>query len=71
MLLEKTKLNTIKVLISKALIDSCIDHHEFVSVNVLRKYNKMKKEMKNTKNAVAYAIQKQWKHIESVVIKRL
>ena len=32
-LLAKTKLNTIKVLISKALINSFINHDEFVSVN--------------------------------------
>ena len=32
-LLAKTKLNTIKVLISKALINSYINHDEFVSVN--------------------------------------
>ena len=31
--LEKDKLNTIEVLIWKALIDSCISHDEFVSVN--------------------------------------
>ena len=30
MLLAKTKLNIIEVLISKALIDSYIDHGEFV-----------------------------------------
>ena len=46
MLLAKTKLNTI-VLISKALIDSYINHDKFVSVNnVLRKYNAMKEEIK-------------------------
>ena len=33
-LLEKDKLNTIKVLISKSLIDSYISHEEFVSVMV-------------------------------------
>ena len=33
MLLVKDKLNTIEILISKALIDSCIIHDEFVSVN--------------------------------------
>ena len=44
-LVTKTKLNTIKVLISKALIDSYINHDEFVLVNnVLRKYNEMKKK---------------------------
>ena len=31
-LLKKYKLNTIEVQISKALIDSCISHHDFVSV---------------------------------------
>ena len=43
MLLGKDKLNTIEVLISKALIDSYIIHDEFVSVNnVLREYNEIK-----------------------------
>ena len=47
-LLGKDKLNTIEILISKALIDSYISHEEFVSVyNVLRKYNEMKKERKS------------------------
>ena len=47
MLLGKTKLDAIEVLISKALIDSCITHDEFVSVNnVLREYNEMKQEIK-------------------------
>ena len=42
-LLGKDKLNTIEVLISKALIDSYISHDEFVSVNnVLTEYNKVK-----------------------------
>ena len=46
-LLGKTKLDAIEVLISKALIDSCITHDEFVSVNnVLREYNEMKQEIK-------------------------
>ena len=36
-------LNTIEVLISKALIDSYISHDEFLSVNnVLREYNEIK-----------------------------
>ena len=44
MLLGKDKLNTIEVLISKALINSCISHDEFVSVNnVLRNERKNKK----------------------------
>ena len=39
-LVGKNKLNTIEVLISKALIDSYISHDEFVSVNnVLREYS--------------------------------
>ena len=43
MLLGKVKLNTIEVLISKALIDSYISHDEFVSVNnVLREYDEVK-----------------------------
>ena len=45
-----------EVLISKALIDSYINHDEFVSVNVSRKYNKIKEEIKNPENAVEYAI---------------
>ena len=46
MLLAKTKLNTIEVLISKALIDSYINHDKIVSVNnVLREYNEMKDEI--------------------------
>ena len=62
MLFENIKLNTIKFLISKALIDSCINHDEFVWVNnVLREYNEMKKEIINLKNAAGYTIQKQWK----------
>ena len=32
-LLAKSKLNSIKVLISKALIDSVISHNEFVLIN--------------------------------------
>ena len=45
--LEKDKLNSIEVLISKALIDSYISHDEFILVNnVLREYYEMKKEIK-------------------------
>ena len=44
---EKAKLDTIEVLISKALNDSYISHDEFVSIdNVLREYNEMKEEIK-------------------------
>ena len=49
MLLGKDKLNTIKVLISKAFIDSYISHDEFVSVNNNSgKYSEIKKEIKNS-----------------------
>ena len=47
-MLPKTKLNSIEVLISKALTDSYISHNEFISVNdVLREYDDMRKENKN------------------------
>ena len=46
-LLRKTKLDTIDVLIYKALIDWHISRDEFVSVNtLLREFNEMKKEIK-------------------------
>ena len=42
MLLAKAKLNSIKVLICKALIDSYMNHGEFLSVNnVLQEYNEV------------------------------
>ena len=45
MLLAKTDSNTIEAFISKVLINSSINHDEFVSVNiVLKEYNKMKKQ---------------------------
>ena len=47
--LGKDKLNITEVLISKALIESYINHDEFVSVNnILREYCKIKQEIKNT-----------------------
>ena len=50
-LLEKDKLNSIEVLISKALIDSYISHDKFVLVNnVLREYYEMKEEIKQFRN---------------------
>ena len=56
-LLGQTKLDTIEVLISKALMDSYINYDEFVSVNnVLRECNKMKEEFKNRENTVEYTI---------------
>ena len=49
MLLVKAKINTMEVLISKALIDSYINHNEFFSVNaansVLREYNDITKKI--------------------------
>ena len=48
-LLGKAKLNTIKILISKSIIDSYISHDEFISVDsVLREYNQMKQEIKTS-----------------------
>ena len=48
-LLEKSKLNIIKVLISKVLINSYISHDEFVLINnVVKKSYDMKKEIKNS-----------------------
>ena len=49
MLLTKAKLNTIEVLISKSLIDSCSSHDEFISINdVLREYNETKEDIQNS-----------------------
>ena len=46
----KSKLNRIKVLISKALIDSNISHHEFVLINnALKEYDRMKEKIENLK----------------------
>ena len=57
LLLGKGKLNTIEVLISKALIHSYISHGEFVSVNtVLREYYEMKEEIKSPETSVEYTI---------------
>ena len=55
-LLAKTKLNTIKVLISKTLINPYINHDEFVSVNnVLIECNEMK-EIKNPETSGEYTV---------------
>ena len=49
-MLAKSKLNSVEVLISKALIDSVISHDEFVLINnVLKEYEKMKEETKTLK----------------------
>ena len=48
-LLAKSKLNSIEVSISKALIDSNISHDETVSVNnVLKEFYDIKEEVKNS-----------------------
>ena len=50
-LLAKSKLNSIQILISKALIDWVISNDEFVLINnVLKKTGKMKEEIRNLKN---------------------
>ena len=47
-LLAKSKLNSIEVLVSKAIVDSVISHDEFVLINrVLKEYNEMKEGTKN------------------------
>ena len=46
----KSKLDSIEVLVSKALIDSNNSHDEFVLINnVLKEYEKMKEKIKNLK----------------------
>ena len=50
-MLAKSKLNSIEVLISKALIDSNISHDEFVLINnVLKEFYDMKEEIQNSNN---------------------
>ena len=50
-MLGETKLSTIQVLNSKALINSSISYDEFVSVdNVLKEHDNMKKEIKYPNN---------------------
>ena len=52
MLLAKIRLNSIEGLFSKALIESCISHDEFVSVNnVLKEYDDMKEKIKSLKTS--------------------
>ena len=57
LLLGKDKLNTIEILISKALIDSYISHDKFVSINnVLKEYYEIKEGIKNPKTSVECTI---------------
>ena len=52
MLLGKDQLGTIEILISKTIY-----HDEFVPVNnVLREYNEIKNETKNSETSVEYTI---------------
>ena len=45
-LLAKAKLNSIDVLVSKALIDFYISYGEFASINVLEEYDKIKEKIR-------------------------
>ena len=54
-MIVKTKLNSIDILISKALIVSNIGQDEFVLINnTLEKYHDMKEEIKNLENFISY-----------------
>ena len=81
---RKSKLNSIEVLISKALIDSVISHDEFVLINkVLKKYNEMEDLIKKCKDLIrfikyfslfikqCYCIVKSVEKIQKVYIKKL
>ena len=49
-MLTKSKLNSIEIVSSKALIDSVISHDEFVLINNMTKeYEEMKEKIKNLK----------------------
>ena len=49
------ELDSVLILVSKALIDSFVSHDEFVLVNnVLWEYDAMKKQMKNLKASTVY-----------------
>ena len=48
--LAKCKLNSIQVLISKALTDLNISHDEFVVIHVLKEVYDMKEKIKNSNN---------------------
>ena len=52
-MLRKSKLNTIEVLISKALIVSYISHDELVSLNnVLKEYMEMKEDITSSETSM-------------------
>lgn len=54
------KLDTIKVLVSKVLIDLHVTHDECNSINNVmkekRKYNEKKEKLKSSENTVEYTI---------------
>ena len=51
MLIAKAKLNSVEILMSKALIDTNITHDELVSINnVSKEYDDIKEEVRNLKN---------------------
>ena len=55
--LAKSKLISIEVLISKALIESVISHDNFVLINnVLKEYNEMKDEIKTLKTESSFGL---------------
>ena len=57
-MLAKSKLNKIKVLISKAIIELVFSHDEFVLINnALKEYEEMKEEIKNSNNNLACLMQ--------------
>ena len=54
-MLSKSKLNSVELLISKALIDSSIIHNEFDSINnVVKEYNDMKEDLNNQSKILYY-----------------
>ena len=63
-LLAKSKLNSMEVLISKALVDSNIIHDEFVLINdVLKEFHDMKDEIKNFNNKWKFKLYKKQHHL--------
>ena len=55
--LAKDNLNTVEVLISNVLIDSCNSHDDFLSENnALREYYEMEKEINNPETSMEYNI---------------
>ena len=63
-MLAKSKLNSMEVLISKALVDSNISHDEFVLINdVLKEFYDMKDEIKNFNNKWKFKLYKKQHHL--------